>query len=109
MPTYVMQACELLRGICDEVVKLYRNFIWGDEDNHRKSHLLNWDKMCLPKKDGGLGQLCFPPKWLWDLYSNPHSLWGSLILHKYKHGRYGLPKVDPNKQGSNFSKSLGHE
>lgn len=45
--TYVMQAWELLRGTCDELVKLCMNFIWGDEDNHRKVHILNWDKMRL--------------------------------------------------------------
>lgn len=72
--------------------------------------------MCLPKKDGGLGlrstrhaNYAIIQKGLWEFYNNLNSLWGSLIRSKYKCGRYGLPKVEPNKHGSNFCKGLGHE
>lgn len=36
MSIYVMQSCELPRGICDEVDKLCKSFNWGDEGNQRK-------------------------------------------------------------------------
>lgn len=55
MPTYVMQSSVIPRGTCVEIDKLCRNFIWGDEENHRTVHLLKWDKLCKPKQCGGLG------------------------------------------------------
>lgn len=51
MPTYVMQSCELPGGICDEVDKICRKFIWGDETDQRKIHLISWEKVCMPKKE----------------------------------------------------------
>lgn len=54
-PTYVMQSSVLPRGTCDEVDKLCRQFIWGDEENHRTVHLIKWNTLCQPKEFGGLG------------------------------------------------------
>lgn len=37
MPTYVMQSSVLPKGTCDEIEKLCRDFIWGDEVNQEKN------------------------------------------------------------------------
>lgn len=83
VPTYVMQAEEFPRGICDEVDKLRRRFIWGEEAKQRKVHLLNWEKMCKPKKYGCLGfrftrkmNSAFMLKGVRNFFSNPDSFWG---------------------------------
>lgn len=45
MLAYVVQSCELPRNICDEIDKLCRAFIQGDEGSQRKVYLLNWEKI----------------------------------------------------------------
>ena len=31
------------------------NFLWGSTEKKKKMHMVGWDKICRPKKDGGLG------------------------------------------------------
>lgn len=113
MPTYVMQSSILPRTTCDEIDKLCRGFIWGDEVNHRRIHLLSWDKLCKPKKEGGLGlrssreaNSALMLKAIWNLCSNPKDMWSAVIRHKYKCGRNDFPVINLNKKGSNFWKGL---
>ena len=35
----------------NKIEKLQRDFLWGDP----KTHLLGWDKVCMPIANGGLG------------------------------------------------------
>lgn len=55
MPTSVMESSVILRGACDEIDKLCRSFIWGDDESHRSVHPVSWEKICKPKREGGLG------------------------------------------------------
>lgn len=55
LPSYVMQTAMIPEKVCDEVDKICRGFIWGESDQGRKVHLISWDKIYCPKKDGGLG------------------------------------------------------
>lgn len=41
LPTYVMQTTPIPLGICKEIEKLCRNFIWGTIVERRKCHLVN--------------------------------------------------------------------
>ena len=56
IPTYVMGIFKLPAGYCEEYMKMIRNFLWGDEPDHRKIHYwIAWEKMMLPKHMGGMG------------------------------------------------------
>lgn len=109
MSVYVMQSTVLPRGVYDEIAKLCRSFIWGDEENQRKVHLLSWEKLCKPKKEGGLGlrstrtaNSAFLMKTLWNFCNKSDSLWVTTIRSKYKCGWKEFPIINSKKKGSNF-------
>ena len=37
--------------MANKIEKLQKDFLWGDT----KTHLLGWDKVCMPMANGGLG------------------------------------------------------
>lgn len=104
IPTYYMQVTWLPKSICDIIDKTTRNFIWkGNSD--KSIHLVGWDKITKPKKEGGLGirmaresNTAMLGKLVWDLHSSADKLWVTLMKHKYVGDN---PFLDtPKKQGS---------
>ncbi|CAN1156102.1 Putative ribonuclease H protein At1g65750, partial [Linum perenne] len=55
IPAYAMQTSLLPATTCSEIDKRICDFIWGSSANERKTHLISWDKISLPKEQGGLG------------------------------------------------------
>jgi hypothetical protein len=55
IPLYPMQAAVFPKHTCYEIEKIYRRFIWGQQEGRDKIHLVNWNKMCRPKEEGGMG------------------------------------------------------
>lgn len=55
IPTYYMQASHLPALTLKELDKTCNNFLWGDEDQKRKIHLVGKDRTFTPKDQGGLG------------------------------------------------------
>lgn len=43
------------RSILKELDKLMRNFLWSASEAKLKANLVNWDSVCKPKSEGGLG------------------------------------------------------
>jgi hypothetical protein len=54
IPSYAMQTTQLPVNTCKEVDKRIRNMVWGSSVDKRRIHLMNWDKICTYKEDGGL-------------------------------------------------------
>lgn len=55
IPLYTMQSQLLPRGVCDDIDKIVRNFIWNGCSEGRKIHLLCWETLCLPRSAGRQG------------------------------------------------------
>ena len=55
IPTYTMSCFKLPELLCDEMMGMIRNFLWGQKKEERNIAWLSWQKMCEPKCDGGLG------------------------------------------------------
>ncbi|XP_040372858.1 uncharacterized protein LOC112194030 [Rosa chinensis] len=90
IPNYAMQTTRLPMYICDDLDKINRNFLWGDTENKKKIHLVNWDTVCLPKNLGGLGikkssdmNQSMLAKTGWRLFQNDSGLWASIYREKY--------------------------
>ncbi|XP_057744794.1 uncharacterized protein LOC130962625 [Arachis stenosperma] len=90
---FQMQHDRVPKGVCQEIEKLQRSFIWGDEPNHRKIHLISWKTLCRPKHEGGMGfrkitsmNDAFLMKILWQMEGEPGKLWVEVLKHKYYPG-----------------------
>jgi len=97
IPNYNMQTAILPKSICKDIDKINRDFLWGDTIDKKKTHLVKWEKVCRPKKFGGLGlrtcennNLASIAKIGWNLVSKKESLWTNVLKQKYK-----IP-VNPN-------------
>lgn len=55
IPNYVMSCFLIPKGICQELERLICNFWWGNNEKANKIHWVGWEKLCLPKSQGGLG------------------------------------------------------
>jgi hypothetical protein len=92
-PSYHMQIQWLLQGMCDDLDKTVRRFIWkGTGDSGM--HLVGWDKISQPRRYGGLGvrvarlqNLSLLRKLIWEVLNTPDELWVRLMTEKYLKGR----------------------
>lgn len=113
LPSYVMQSCVIPKGVCDDIDKICRGFIWGDENGQIKFHSIGWDRICQPKQDGGLGLRTMRDlnttsmmKATWKFCCPTPALWKSVIQGKYNTVRDNFPHLDRKKDGSKFWQGL---
>ncbi|GLT77919.1 hypothetical protein SLA2020_494730 [Shorea laevis] len=81
IPVYYMQSTMLPSSILSDLDKISRDFLWGSDPEHRRAHLINWDKVSIPKSLGGLGiksakeaNLAAMAKLNWRLFSERDKL-----------------------------------
>ncbi|XP_058784072.1 uncharacterized protein LOC131658836 [Vicia villosa] len=55
IPIYPMMTNLLPKACINDIHKLQRGFIWGDTENSKNYHAINWDIITRDKTDGGLG------------------------------------------------------
>ena len=72
--------------MANKIEKLQRDFLWGDP----KTHLLEWDKVCMPIANGGLGirklttfNKALLGKWLWRFGIEENRLWRRVLALKF--------------------------
>jgi hypothetical protein len=67
-------------------------FFWEGTGDKNKQHWVNWQEVCQPKDQGGLGitntrviNIALLVKWIWKLHNDPaqDSLWQRIIRAKY--------------------------
>lgn len=43
------------KAYVDEVQRIQQSFIWGDNEQRRRYHVVGWEIVTSPRKNGGLG------------------------------------------------------
>ena len=55
LPPYNFACFRVPSAVCKRMGSIVRSFWWGHDTGQRKIPLINWDTICKPKKEGGLG------------------------------------------------------
>ncbi|OMO84846.1 reverse transcriptase [Corchorus capsularis] len=93
IPVYTMQTALLPVSVCEKLDQVSRNFLWGGDVKNSHDHLVNWDRVCRPKGNGGLGlrkarltNVAMLAKTWWKLQMRQHSLYTEIFEEKYLKG-----------------------
>ena len=56
-------------GVAKRIEKIQRDFLRGGMGDEHKMHLVNWNQVCRPIRDGGLGirNVCVQPSSLGEM------------------------------------------
>lgn len=99
--TYTMQTTLLPKSICGKLEQLTRSFVWGRSFKARGWHTVNWERFCLPKRQGGIGfrrvydfNRAMMMKLGWGLIEQPDAFWVRVLREKYKCGHNVLQMVN---------------
>jgi ribonuclease HI len=90
VPIYPMMTEKIPKSCLEDIHRIQRNFIWGEYENVRKFHAVNWNVVTLPKWMGGLGlrnldvmnQACIL-KLGWKLNYGSTDFWCQVVKGKY--------------------------
>lgn len=90
MPLYLFFVLAALKWLLKRIRNLQRNFLWGSREQNRKWALVKLERVCKPKKQGGLGlrdpqhnnSLMGARIW-WQWVSGPQKPWVQLWTAKY--------------------------
>jgi hypothetical protein len=55
IPTYMMSFFPTPQGILHKIKSIKRDFLWRGAETKKKWALVAWEKVCMPKRKGGLG------------------------------------------------------
>ena len=86
LPTYFLSLFTIPTHVANKIERLQRDLLWGDS----KTHLVGWDKVCAPLKNGGLGvrklttfNKALLEKWLWRFGIEDTRLWRRVVALKF--------------------------
>ena len=93
IPVHTMSTISLPISTLNQLDKIARGFIWGSSEGNRKQHLVSWDVICKPKREGGLGirlakemNIALLAKLGWRLLNTEDALWVKILRKKFKVG-----------------------
>lgn len=86
MPTYMMSCLRFPNGWCNNINNLMARFWWGQKEEEKKIHWVNWKNMIELKDVGGMGfkdlydhNLALLTKTAWRSFKTPNALWARVL------------------------------
>ena len=89
IPVYWFSLFKIPSAIINKIEKVRRRFLWGGKAGigaKRTFHSLSWNKVCSPKRCGGLGLVpirhrneVLLAKWVWRAYNERDRYWNKLL------------------------------
>ncbi|PNX89307.1 ribonuclease H, partial [Trifolium pratense] len=90
IPSYVMSIYLLPDSIIKDIERMMNSFWWGGGANNKGIRWLAWDRMTLPKSQGGMGfrdlhtfNMAMIAKQGWNIMTRPHTLVAKLFKARY--------------------------
>jgi len=90
MPAYLFSILAAPKSVLKQIKAIQRSFLWGGSQNSSKWSLVDWNSVCTPKKDGGLGlrdphtsNKVFNAKIWWRWITHDREPWAKLWNAKY--------------------------
>jgi hypothetical protein len=84
--TYSMSCFNLSKGTCSKLISIMAKFWWSGCLDKKSMHWLAWDKIAIPKSQGGMGfrdmaafNIALLGKQGWRLMSSPDSLLAQVL------------------------------
>ena len=116
-PVYPMSCFLIPKTTCDEINAILSEFWWGKGDERRKISWVSWQRLCLPKKECGMGfrdlysfNKALLAKQAWRIWQNPNSFLSRIYKGRYhhsldflqssnvKHASYGYKSIQLGKE-----------
>ena len=86
MPVYSMNVFKLNKGVCEEINSILAKFWWGPGNDSTGMHWFSWQRLSIPKREGGLGfkdlenfNLALLGKQTWRILQHPECLMARVI------------------------------
>ena len=90
MPLYAMSCFKIPLSLCKRIQSILTRFWWDDKPDKRKISWVSWEKLTLPKSEGGLGfreieqfNDALLGRLSWKILNYPDSLLAQVLLGKY--------------------------
>lgn len=105
LPSYQMQSSLLPKGVLKEIDKISRSFLWSQDNELNKIHLVSWETITKCKKGLGIKDLesqnkAFIMKLCWTMINKPYALWVQCLHAKYDCGSQEIPTVTQKSSSS---------
>jgi hypothetical protein len=104
LPTYLLSLFPIPADVANRIEKIQRDFLWGGLNDGAKFHLVDWDTVCSPISEGGLGirkvrkfNQALLGKWLWRYAHEEGAWWRSVLEAKYGSARGGWRTCDTSE------------
>lgn len=55
LPVYCLSVFKCPVAVVEKLERIQSKFLWNDDIEKRKFHLVNWSQVCKPTEEGGLG------------------------------------------------------